>query len=130
MRASARPEVSPTPSIIYRNLVVRCVEKNPVALPCGGLEPLVAVAPEFRPGRSLFSLASGFRLLPFRGTFLLAVACCELAGAWLFFRFGSLLGCARLLREGGGIGVRQRNCDQSGSKQGGKHNFVHDVTSP
>jgi len=95
----------------------------------GGLEAFVAVAPEFRPVRSLFGLAGGFRFIPFRGTFLLTIPCGELAGARFFFRLGSLLGSARLLRERGRNIVRQRSREQSGSEQGGKHDFVHDGTS-
>src|SRR6187397_1169273 len=128
MRASARLEVSPTPSSFCCGRDRR--RENSAALFCGGLEPLVAVAPEFRPGRSLFSLAGGFRFFPFRCTFLLAFARGELAGARLCFCFGSLLGCARLLRERGRRVWRQRSREQSGGEEGDKHNFVHDVYFP
>lgn len=98
-------------------LNVRC--ENPTPLFCGGLGALVAVAPEFRPARSLLGLAGGLCLYPFRCTFLLAFARGEVAGARL---------C--LLRERGRRVWGQRSREQSGGEQADKHNFVHDVTSP
>src|SRR5215471_6537784 len=66
------------------------------------LEPLVASAPVFRPGRDLVDFSGGLLVLPFCGAFLLAFARGNLARALLAFRFCAFVRRARLLLRGGG----------------------------
>src|SRR5262245_26111683 len=97
-----------------------------------GLETLVAVAPEFWPGRSFLDLVGSFRFLPLGGTFFLPLARGDLLGARLLFCFGILVGrsCCLLLRGGGRNELRHRCNDKSDRKRGGKHGFRHGCHFP
>src|SRR5262245_2600416 len=110
---------------------VRCNALNILPLLFGsGLETLVAVTPEFWPGRSFIDLVGGFRFLPLGGTFFLSLARGDLPGARLLFRFGILVGRSCLLLRGGGRNdLRHRRNDKSDRKRSGKHGFEHDFTS-